>query len=67
MKLTLQLRNAAAFDQGFAFGNSADNQAYQDQKQEQQSNVQWGVCEVKQGVTQCVGFAQHCPVGNGGE
>ena len=67
VKLPFQLRNAAAFDQGFAFGNSADNQAYQDQKQEQQSDVQRGVCEVKQGVAQRVGFAQHCPVGNGGE
>jgi hypothetical protein len=64
VKLTFQLRYAAAFDHGFAFRDPADHKAYQKQKQEKQNNAQRGVREAEKLLAQKLGFTQYCTISN---
>ena len=65
--LIQELRDAAAFDHRFAFGDSTDNQSDQKQKEKQCTNAQRAVGEAKDGFAQVLRFAQHRAICNCGK
>jgi hypothetical protein len=67
VELAFQLRYAAALDQRLAFGDPADNKAYQKQEKEKQDHTQRRAGKRKNPMAQRLGSAQYRTVSDCGK